>query len=138
MRTLFLAVSAAFLIAPNAGAQSTDFPAPDSATSTVQVTAPPHAYPFSRDETDFASGHYEMSNGWSMKVEASPIGIDATIDRQRPMHLIAVGPNRYMTRSGNVAMDFNVGGDADAMQMTYVPRSNLATVIVIRNTMASR
>jgi len=138
MRILFLAIPAALLLTSNAGAQSTDYPAPDSMVSTVQVKAPSSAYRSWSEDTDFASGHYNMSNGWSLNVEATSIGIDATIDRQRTMHLIAIGPNRFVTRSGNVAMDFDLGGDPDAMSMSYVPRSNLAAVMVIRSTIASR
>lgn len=137
MRTLFLALPAALLmLASTAGAQSTDYPAQDSAMSTVRVTAPPHAYRTSSEAPDIASGKYEMSNGWRLIVEATPDGIDATIDRERTMHLIAVGPDRYVTPSGNVAMDFNRGGEE--MLMSYVPSSNLAAVIVVRTTLASR
>lgn len=139
MRYSLLALSSfMFLVAPSAGAQSSDYPAPEGVMSTVQVSAPPRAYHFSKDDVDYASGHYEMQNGWSLNVTASSSGIDATIDGQRSMHLIALGPNRYVSRSGNVVMDFDVGGDPNVMQMSYVPRSNLAAVIVVRSTMASR
>lgn len=138
MHTLLPAIPAALLLVSNAIAQSTDYPAPEGATSAVQVTVPLHAYHISRHDSDFASGHYDLSNGWSLKVTATSLGIDAAIDREPTMHLIAVGPDRYATRSGYVVMDFNLGGDPDAMQMSYVPRSNLAAVIVVRTPMASR
>lgn len=138
MRTLLLAIPALLMLTPNAGAQSTDYPARESAMSTVRVAAPPQSYRALRDEPDFASGKYQMSNGWFLTVEATPYGIRATIDRERTMRLIAVGPNRYVTPSGNVAMDFNRGEHGDEMLMSYVPGSNLAAVIVVRTTLASR
>jgi hypothetical protein len=127
------------LVAPGADAQSSNYPASDTdAIATVQVTAPPHGVRVSEDETRAVSGMYAMSNGWSMHVRPALNGLVVSIDDQRPMRLIALSPDTYVTRNGSVTMDFNLGGNADAMQMSYVPSSNLAAVIVVRTTMASR
>lgn len=133
MKTLYLALPVAMiLVAPNAGAQSKDYPATDSATlPTVQVTAPPRTVHVSENETAQISGAYQMSNGWRLKVGPARDGIVAAIDRERPMRLVAVSADKYVTRDGNVTMEFNRGADGDEMMMSYVPRSNLAAVVVL-------
>ncbi|WP_156116633.1 hypothetical protein [Massilia sp. 9096] len=140
MRTLYLAIPVCLVLAaPNAGAQSKDYPATDSTSLlTVQVTAPPQAIHVSEDETMPISGTYAMSNGWRMHVQPARDGIVAKIDKERPMRLLAVSADKYMTRDGNVVMEFNRGRDRDDMMMSYVPTSNLAAVVVMTANVASR
>lgn len=136
MKVLYLAIPVALILAaPNAGAQSTDYPATDSTTlPTVQVTAPPRTIHVSENEAAQISGAYQMSNGWRLKVTPARGGIVAAIDRERPMRLLAVSADKYVTRDGNVTMEFNRGADRDEMAMSYVPRSNLAAVVVLTTT----
>jgi hypothetical protein len=140
MRTLFIAAPAAFfLLTSNATAQTTDYPlAGPTAVPTVQVTAVPKVYSVSDGETEAISGAYSMSNGWRLKVEPARDGILAQIDKQHKMHLIALSADKFVTADGNVALEFNRGPDRDSMQMSYVPTSNIAEVIVIGSTLAKR
>jgi nitrogen fixation protein len=104
----------------------------------VQVTAPPHAVRVSDEQTRAVSGAYALSNGWRLHVRPALNGVVARIDDQKPMRLIALSPDKYVTRDGNVAMEFNRGADGDEMMMSYVPDPRLAEVVVVTSAMASR
>jgi hypothetical protein len=136
MRLSVLAVPAALLLASNAGAQSRNYPQVDTTSiTTVEVTAP-----FQANDADVESigGRYALSNGWRLNVEPGNNGIVAQIDRQRPMRLIAVTRDRYVSRDGNVSMDFNRGDNGDEMMMSYVPDRRVAIVYVIKAILAQR
>jgi hypothetical protein len=140
MRTVFIVVPAVFfLLASNASAQSKDYPITSSeAMPTVQVTATPRVFQISDGDTEAISGTYRISNGWRLKVEPARDGIVAQIDKQHKMRLIALSADKFVTADGNVAMEFNRGPDRDSMQMSYVPSSNIAEVIVVGSTLAER
>lgn len=139
MRPLFLALPVSMLLlASQAGAQSTNYPVTDESISTVQVTAPPKAVHLSDDQTRAVSGTYALSNGWRLHIRPGHNGVYARIDDQKPIRLIATSPDNYVTRDGNVAMEFNRGSEGDEMMMSYVPDPRLAEVIVVTATMASR
>jgi len=140
MRPLYLVISVCLLlVASNAYAQSSNYPATvTGAVSTVQVTAPPHGVWVSNEDTRAVSGVYALSNGWRLHVRPAKDGVAARIDDQRPIRLIALSPDKYVTSDGNVAMEFNRGDHGDDMLMSYVPDSNLAEVIVVTATVAER
>jgi hypothetical protein len=106
--------------------------------SSVQVTAPAQAYAFWNDDAEAVSGGYAMSNGWRMKVEPSYNGVIAQIDKQRPIRLIAMSRDRYVSRDGNVSMQFNQGTRGDDVLMSYVPDTRTAQVVVVTATLAQR
>lgn len=136
MRLSVLAVPAVLLLASNAGAQSGNYPKSDSTSmTTVQVTAPVRV-----DDGDLEkiSGLYALSNGWRLKVEPGYNSITAQIDRRRPMQLVAVSADRYVSRDGNVSMDFNRGENGDEMLMSYVPDRRVAVTYVVTATLAQR
>jgi hypothetical protein len=58
------------------------------------------------------------------------------------MHLIAESPDRFVSRDGNVIMEFNRGDERDDMMMSYVPSDvadpRLAQMIVVTAKMAQR
>jgi hypothetical protein len=128
------------LAASYATAQSQDYPLADTdaPVSTVRVTAPLRGVFVTPDQTDQVKGTYAMSNGWRLNVRPAARGIVAKIDDERPMRLIAVSADRYVTADGNVAMEFNGGDFGDDMTMSYVPSSRVADVIVIRSSVAAR
>jgi len=140
MRSLSLVLPACLVLsAANAGAQSSHYPLNESESmSTVQVTAPTQTYQIRDDEVEWISGAYAMSNGWRMKVEPAADGIVARIDKQRPIRLVALSPDRFVSRDGNVSMEFNRGAQGDEMLMSYVPDPRLAQVIVVKATLAQR
>ena len=145
MRALPLALSASLLLfAPGAGAQSGNYPVTsDSPISRVEVTAQPRTSIRIWDyQAEAVSGAYELSNGWRLKVQPARDGIVARIDKQRSMHLVAESPDRFVSRDGNVIMEFNKGDTRDDMMMSYVPSNvtdpRLAQVIVVTAKMASR
>jgi hypothetical protein len=137
MRLLTLAFPASLLLlGSQALAQSASYPSPDSAPiATVQVTAP---FMLSDTEADAVSGRYALSNGWRLQVGQASTGIVAQIDRQRPIRLVAVSADKFVSRDGNVTMDFNRGQYGDEMLMTYVPNDRLAQRLVVTATLAER
>ena len=145
MRPLPLALSASLLLfAPGAGAQSGNYPInDDTPISRVEVTAQPRtAFRIWDYQAEEVSGAYELSNGWRLKVQPARDGIVAQIDKQRPMRLVAQSPDRFVSRDGNVIMEFNKGDTRDDMMMSYVPSNvadpRMAQVIVVTAKMASR
>jgi hypothetical protein len=137
MRALTLMLCPALLlVATAAGAQAQDSPptTPESITR-VEVVAPPQAYAFWEYDAETISGGYAMSNGWRLKVDPTSDGIVAQIDRQRPIRLVALSQDLYVTRDGNVSMEFNRGSDGQDMLMSYVPAgSRTAQVVVVTTT----
>jgi hypothetical protein len=145
MRPLSLALPASLLLlAPIAGAQSGSYPVTNDTTpiTTVEVTAPPAPYLIGDNQVDAVTGAYRLSNGWNLKVEPGNNGIVARIDNQRPIRLAAQSPDRFVSRDGNVIMEFNRGDARDDMMMSYVPRDvtdpRLSQVIVATAKMAQR
>jgi hypothetical protein len=129
MRPLSSVLSASLaLVALNAGAQSSNqssnYPLTEpESMSTVQVTAPPRAVHVYDYQIEAISGAYKMANGWRLKVDPMTDGIVAQVDKQHPMRLIAYAPNKYVSRDGNVSMEFNLGTYGEDMLMSYVPGS---------------
>jgi hypothetical protein len=140
MRPLSLLLPLSLLtLASGAGAQNLPYPQPDSAPiSTVQVTAPIKPVLLFPGDAEQIAGAYAMSNGWRLKVEPGSRHIDATIDRQKPMRLLAVSSDKFVSRDGNVTMEFNQGSYGDDMTMSYVPDLRLAQVVVLSSRMAQR
>jgi hypothetical protein len=58
------------------------------------------------------------------------------------MHLVAQSPDRFVSRDGNVIMEFNRGDSRDDMMMSYVPSDvtdpRMAQIIVVTAKMAQR
>jgi hypothetical protein len=139
MRPISLAVSAFFLLLASAAvAQETPYPATAPAISSVQVTAPQRAVRVHQEDLDAVRGVYGLSNGWRMKVDTTTNGITARIDKRAPIRLVAMSPDKYVSRDGNVEMEFNRGATGDDMIMSYVPDSRVAQVIVVKATLAGR
>jgi len=143
MRPLSLALPLSLLLlAPHAGAQSGNYPlADDTPISTVQVTAQP-SFRIRDAQADAVRGTYELSNGWRLKVQPARDGVVARIDSQRPIRLVALSPDRFVSRDGNVIMEFNQGDEREDMRMSYVPGDatapQLAQAIVVTAKMAQR
>lgn len=139
MRPISLLLPLSLLLA--AGAQSQNMPYPptsDESMQTVQVTAPPRTVRIREDEARQIGGIYDMSNGWRLDVRTSARHIDATIDRQKPIRLLAVAPYRFASLDGNVTMDFNQGHWGEDMTMSYVPEPRLARIVISSAPIAQR
>ena len=141
MRPLSLLLSASLLVL-SASASARTMPYPDADTpspgSTVQVSAPAAAFvPDGVAEQIRAT--YALSNGWRLKVDTvTRRFIEARIDNQRMMRLHAVSKDRFVSRNGNVTMQFNQGEFGDDMTLSYVPDARLAQVVVISSRLAQR
>ena len=137
MRNILLAVPVVLLLASNAGAQTAQYPATDdvASVSTVRVTAP---YRLNDAEVEAVSGKYALSNGWRLGVENGVGGMVARIDRERPFRLIPVSADKFVSRDGNVIMEFNRGKLGDEMVMSYLPNQRFAVWQVVSATLAQR
>lgn len=140
MRPLSLLLPASMLVlAFSAEGQTLSYPPQDTAPiTTVQVTAPPKAIRISEEQAWQIGGSYAMSNGWYLKVRTTSRYIDATIDNEKPIRLVAVVPYRFASGDGNVTMEFNRGDSGDDMVMSYVPAPGLAQVVLTSATLAQR
>jgi hypothetical protein len=133
-----LCSSALLLLASDAIAQAGNTAVADTAPiSTVQVAAPMRSYWLGPEQAHSLSGYYAMSNGWQMNVRVSSRYLDATIGEDPPMRLVAVSPDKFMTRDGKVTMEFNQGTFSEDMVMSYVePR--LGQVVTLTSQLAQR
>jgi len=140
MRHLSLLLPASLcLLASSALAQTMPYPPPEAAPiSSVQVTAPVRAVNLTQEEEEQVAGAYAMSNGWRLQVRTDSRHIDAAIDNRRPMRLVAVSADKFVSRDGNVTMEFNRGPSRTDMVMSYVPDPRLAQIVVITSTLAQR
>lgn len=140
MRPLALLLPATLLLpASSAPAQTASYPPPDTAAiSTVQVTAPATTVRIRPEQAAKIGGTYAMSNGWYLKVRTASRYIDATIDDERPIRLVATEPYRFASGDGSVTMEFNRGEYGDDMLMSYVPAPGLAAVVVSSAPLAQR
>lgn len=142
MRPLSLLLSASLLVL-SASASARTMPYPDAETpvsgSSVHVTAPVAAVVIPDDVARQIHAAYGLSNGWRVKVErVSRRHIEARIDNQKPMRLHAVSEDKFVSRNGNVTMQFNQGESGDDMTLSYVPDARLAQVVVISSSLAQR
>ncbi|WP_313032496.1 hypothetical protein [Massilia alkalitolerans] len=139
MRSPILIAASLLLLATGADAQTMPYPAADMAPiASVQVTAPVKSVRIRVAEAQKISGSYEMSNGWYLRVLTSARHIDAIIDEQRPIRLLAVAPYRFVSADGNVTMDFNRGRDGEDMRMSYVPDLRLGQRVMLESRLAQR
>ncbi|MES2759918.1 MAG: hypothetical protein V4693_21305 [Pseudomonadota bacterium] len=104
----------------------------------MQVTAPLRTVTIRAEQGRQIAGSYEMSNGWFLKVRPSSRYIDAAIDSEKPMRLLALSPDKFVTADGNVTMEFNLGVYGEDMMMSYVPDRGLARVFVTSTAIAQR
>lgn len=132
MRPLSLLLPASLLVLASAtGAQTLPYPQTDTAPlSSVQVKAPASGVLLRAEQGRETAGSYAMSNGWYLKVRPARRFIDATIDSEKPMRLIAVSADKFVSGDGNVTMEFNLGDSGNEMVMRYVLDPRLAPVVV--------
>lgn len=141
MRIMSRALSVSLvLISSGVAAQTTmPYPLPDTAPiTTVQITAPSVPVRLGEDEVRQIAGTYALSNGWRLKVRPASRFIDATIDREKPLRLLAVSNDKFVSGDGKVTMEFNRGDFRDEMMMSYVPDALTAEVVVISSAIAQR
>lgn len=132
MRPLSLVLPASLLVFAAGAAAQTSYPRPGAASiSTVQVSAPQRPVQLTYEEADRIGGAYALSNGWRLDVQPAWTHIDAVIDAQKPIRLIAVGPYRFVSRDGSMSMEFNRGARGEDMVMRYMPDPRLARVVEI-------
>lgn len=140
MRALSLLLPASLLVlASSAGAQNLPYPpSVSTAISTVQVTGVAKAARIREEQARKIRGTYAMSNGWNLKVRTTARYIDAAIDNEAPIRLLAVAPYRFASHDGNVTMEFNRGVEGDDMMMSYIPGPGLAQVVLSSASVAQR
>ena len=139
MRPLLLLPASLLLLASSALAQSLPYPrAADEPMTSVQVTAPVKSMLIFGDQAEQLNATYAMSNGWRMKVKPSSRYISAVIDNEKPIRLVQVERDKFVSGDGKVSMQFNQGEWGDDMTMTYVPGQDLAQVITVSSRVAQR
>jgi len=139
MRYPFLLLPASLLLAAATHAQTMPYPPHDSAPlSSVQVSARAMPERIKAHQRDKIAGAYEMSNGWYLRVHTDARSIEASIDREPPLRLVAIAPYKFVSGDGKVTMQFNLGDTGDDMEMSYVPAGSLAQRVVLSSRLAQR
>jgi hypothetical protein len=140
MRTTSVLLPAALILfASSSGAQTMPYPQEDTAPiTTVVVNAAATPFRIKEDQARQIAGTYDLSNGWRMKVSPGSRTISATIDKQKPMRLLAVSPYKFASGDGRVTMEFNRGDFGEDMVMSYAPDPRLADMVVISSSIAQR
>lgn len=139
MRPLSLFPATLLLLATGTGAQTMPYPPLQAAPiASVQVTAPPKTVRIRSDEARKIDGAYEMSNGWYLRVRTGARHLDAVIDDQQPIRLVAISRYQFVSGDGNVTMHFNRGDSGDDMVMSYVPDLRLGQRVVLGSQLAQR
>lgn len=92
----------------------------------------------SREEAGKVAGAYATSNGWHMKIYASPRFIDATIDNEKPIRLRAIPSSKFISGDGDVTVIFGRDNWGAELTMTYVPRPNLVKLELGSASLAQR
>ena len=139
MRILSILLPASLLLlASGSSAQAPVYPqSDDTGIATIQVSAPVKTVLLRAEQGREIAGSYAMSNGWKLKVRPSSRYIDATIDMQKPMRLLAVSADKFVSHDGSVTMEFNQGDRSDQMTMRYSDPS-IAQIIVVSAVLAQR
>lgn len=140
MRKLSILLPATlFVIATSSGAQIMPYPQDDTApVSTVVVTPAAKPVRIDEDQARQIAGTYNLSNGWRMKVSPGSRTIATTIDKQKPMRLLAISPYKFASGDGRVVMEFGRGEAGDEMTMSYAPDPRLADMVTISSAVAQR
>lgn len=140
MRPLYLLPASLLLLASSALAQTLPYPkAAAEPISTVEVTAPVKTLPIFSDQAEQLHATYAMSNGWRLKVKPTNRYISAVIDNEKPIRLVQIERDKFVSGDGKVSMQFNQGEWGDDMTMSYVPGNDLSQVITVSTTrMAQR
>ncbi len=140
MRPIYLLLPASFFVLASSALAQTA-PTPPAAAepiSTVQVTAPVKGMLIFRDQAEQLAATYAMSNGWRLRVKPASRHINATIDDEKPIRLVQVERDKFVSSDGKVTMRFNQGEWGDDMTMSYVPGQDLAQVVVLSARVAQR
>lgn len=143
MRTssVLLSLSTLVVLAAGGGACAQALPAAPGEPAVlpeIQVLASMPRYPIKLKEASAVRGIYEMSNGWTMEVRPDWRRVFVEINGRRPVEVIALSPDKFVSRDGSMAMEFNLGTGGNEMVLRYVPDALAARAVVATATLARR
>ena len=95
-------------------------------------------YPLKIREAHAVRGIYEMSNGWLLEVNPDWHRVYANLNQAGPVELLPVSADKFISADGRMAMEFNLGVNANDMVLRYTPDGVAAHSLVLTSTLAQR
>jgi hypothetical protein len=113
-------------------------PGAPAALPEIAVLAALPRYPIKLREARAIRGMYDMSNGWTVEVRPDWRRVFVEINGRKPLEVIPISADKFVSRDGNMALDFNLGNGGDEMVLRYVPDGVAAQAVVATSTLAWR
>lgn len=138
---LLLSLSAVFTLAGACGVGAQALPtAPDAprVLPEISVVEKMPRYPLKIREALAVRGVYEMSNGWLLEVDPSFRRVYADLNQTGRVELLSVSADKFISVDGRMAMEFNLGVNANEMVLRYTPDGVAAHSLVLSSTLAQR
>ncbi|HEV8689833.1 MAG TPA: hypothetical protein VGQ91_06030 [Ideonella sp.] len=87
--------------------------------------------PLSRSDFADLRGDFDLSNGGRLSIEGTSRHPVAQIDRQAPMALVKIGPNRYADAAGTARIDAQTGADGivSSLTLTFMPHGTVLAAV---------
>lgn len=105
----------------------------------IQVIAAQPRYPIRLEQARAVRGIYQMSNGWTMEVNPDWRRVYVAINDRAPVEVVPVSPDKFVSVDGRMAMEFNLGINANEVMLRYVPDgASAAQAVTMTATLAQR
>ncbi|MDL2356893.1 MAG: hypothetical protein QFF03_16700 [Pseudomonadota bacterium] len=135
-----LSTVAVLACAADAAAQAVPLAPGESVLPEIQVVAAQPRYPIRLEQARAVRGIYEMSNGWVMEVNPDWRRVYVAINGRAPVEMVPVSPDKFVSADRRMAMEFNLGVNANEVVLRYLPEGADAAgaVTVTTATLAQR
>lgn len=105
----------------------------------IQVIAAQPRYPIRLEQARAVRGIYQMSNGWTMEVNPDWRRVYVAINDRAPVEVVPVSADKFVSVDGRMAMEFNLGINANEVMLRYVPDgASAAQAVTMTATLAQR
>jgi hypothetical protein len=137
MRTssVLLSLSTLAVLSAAGGAWAQAQPA---ALPEIAVLAALPRYPIKLREARAIRGVYDMSNGWTIEVRPDWRRVFVEINGRKPLEVIPISADKFVSRDANMALEFNRGNGGDEMVLRYAPGGVAAQAVVATSRLARR
>lgn len=143
MRTsrFLLSLSAVFALAGSCAVSAQALPAAQGGPNVlpeISVVEKMPRYRLKIREALAVRGIYEMSNGWLLEVDPNFRRVYADLNQTGRVALLPISADKFVSADGRMAMEFNLGVNANEMVLRYAPDGVAAHSLVLTSTFAQR